>query len=51
MSINYASRRIMEKIGMKFEGTLREDLLKDGVYYDMDHLSILKNEYFTDCKS
>ena len=51
MSINYASRRIMAKIGMKFEGTLREDLLKDGVYYDMDHLSILKNEYFTDCKS
>lgn len=51
MSVNPASRRIMEKIGMKFEGTLRNDLLKDGVYYDMDHLSILKNEYFTDCKS
>lgn len=51
MSMNAASRRIMEKIGMKFEGTMRSELLKDGVYYDIDHLSILRKEYFTDCKS
>lgn len=50
MSINVASRRVMEKIGMKYEGTLRHDLLKDGVYYDIDCLSILKKEYFTDSK-
>ncbi len=48
MSINPASRRVMEKIGMKYEGTLRNELLKDGVYYDLDRLSILKEEYFTD---
>ena len=46
MSCNPASRRVMEKIGMKFEGTLRQDLLKDGIYYDIDRLSILKSEYY-----
>ncbi len=47
MSINPASRRIMEKIGMKFEGTMRSEILKDGIYYDIDRLSILRSEYFT----
>ena len=50
MSVNGASRRIMEKLGMKYEGTLREDLYKDGIYYDLDRLSILKDEYYTICK-
>ncbi len=50
MSINPASRRVMEKLGMKFEGTARAELLKDNKYYDIDHLSILDFEYFTDCK-
>lgn len=50
MSINPASRRVMEKIGMKFEGTARCELLKDGKYYDIDHLAILDFEYFTNCK-
>lgn len=50
MSINPASRRVMEKIGMKFEGTARSELLKDEKYYDIDHLAILDFEYFTDCK-
>ncbi len=48
MSSNTASRRVMEKIGMKFEGTMRNELLKNGVYYNLDRLSILKEEYFTD---
>lgn len=47
MSCNPASRRVMEKIGMKYEGTLRKDLLKDGFYYDIDRLSILKDEYYS----
>ena len=50
MSKNPASRRVMEKLGMTYEGTLRSDLLKDGIYYDIDRLSILKDEYFTNCK-
>ena len=48
MSINKASKRVMEKLGMKYEGTLRNELLKNGVYYDLDRLSILKEEFFTD---
>ncbi len=47
MSINAASRRVMEKLGMKYEGTLRQDLYKDGIFYDLDRLSILKDEYYT----
>lgn len=50
MSCNEASRRVMEKIGMQYEGTLRRELFKDGVFYDIDRLSILREEYFTDCK-
>ena len=50
MSINGASRRVMEKLGMRYEGTLRQDLYKDGMYYDLDRLSILKEEYYTNCK-
>ncbi len=50
MSVNPASRRVMEKLGMKYEGCLREHLFKDGVFYDLDHLSILKDEYSTFCK-
>lgn len=45
LTVNPASRRVMEKIGMTYEGTLRNDLLKDGVYYDIDHLSILRDEF------
>lgn len=47
MSINPASRRVMEKLGMRYEGTGRDELCKDGVYYDVDHLSILQDEYFS----
>ena len=50
MSINHASRRVMEKIGMTYEGTSRNDLLKDGIYYDIDRLSILHDEYFNQKK-
>ena len=46
MSCNPASRRVMEKIGMIYEGTLCQDLFKDGKYYDIDRLSILRSEYY-----
>ena len=47
MSINSPSRRVMEKLGMTYEGTLRKDLYKDGAFYDLDRLSILREEYYT----
>ncbi len=50
MHQNGASRRVMEKLGMHYEGTLRDDLYKDGEYYDLDRLSILEEEYYTFCK-
>lgn len=50
MSSNPASRRVMEKLGMRFEGTMRSEMLKNGTYYDIDRLSILKEEYFTNSK-
>lgn len=51
MSINIASRRVMEKTGFRYEGTSRCSLLKDGYFYDIDHLSILNNEFFTNSNS
>lgn len=42
---NGASRRVMEKSGMKWEGRLRQEFLKEDVYEDMDYLSILASEF------
>lgn len=35
MSTNLASARVMEKIGLKYEATLRQHCLKDGRWIDM----------------
>lgn len=43
---NEVSRRVMEKVGMKFEGIRRESLLNRGVYVDVGYCSILASEYF-----
>ncbi len=43
---NPGSWRIMEKIGMKYEGTLKQHLVKWGVYIDLAYYGILKEEYF-----
>ncbi len=45
MTKNTASRRVMEKLGFLYEGTGRCELLKDGMFYDVDHLALLKNEW------
>lgn len=42
---NLASRRVMEKVGMKFEGVAREALKeKDGSYKDLIYYYVLKEE-------
>lgn len=46
MSCNKASRRVMEKLGFKYEGTIRNELYKDGIYYDIDRLGMLSEDYF-----
>jgi len=42
---NFASRRVQEKNGFQFEGTLRRQILKDGKWVDLWHLSLLREEW------
>ncbi len=44
---NPASGRVMQKIGMKYEGTMREAIQKWGRFEDMVCYAILKSEYNT----
>ncbi|MBP2651714.1 MAG: GCN5-related N-acetyltransferase [Firmicutes bacterium] len=44
-SINIASRRVIEKCGFVYEGTLRDFFYVDGEYVDRLYYSILKNEF------
>lgn len=43
---NDASRRVMEKVGMKFEGIKREGMLIKGNFRDIGVCSILKDEFY-----
>jgi len=45
LAINPASGRVMEKIGMKREGCLREHITKDGQLHDLVEYGILRSEY------
>ncbi len=45
-SINIPSRRVIEKCGFHYEGTLRDFFYMDGKYVDRLYYSILENEYF-----
>ena len=42
---NTASRRVMDKLGMKFEGVARSAMLVHGVYRDIGTCAILAAEY------
>ena len=42
---NPASRRVMEKAGMTYEGTYRQNVLKWGEFVDVGMCSILRSEY------
>lgn len=42
---NPASGRVMQKAGMKFEGTMRQHILKWGEFVDVVSYSILRSEY------
>jgi ribosomal-protein-alanine N-acetyltransferase len=45
-SRNPASGRVMQKIGMRHEGTLRQDVIKWGRPEDIELYAILRQEYF-----
>lgn len=42
---NPASRRVLEKAGMAFEGRFKQEFFMDGAYEDMDYLAVLKSEF------
>ncbi len=48
---NDASRQVMEKLGMKFEGIRREGMLIKGIYRDIGTYSVLKKEYLKKLQS
>ena len=35
MTENAASRRVLDKLGFEFEGVARQEIMKDGVFYDV----------------
>lgn len=41
---NPASRRVLEKVGMAFEGRFKQEFLVDGAYEDIDYLTLLKQD-------
>lgn len=44
-SSNIASGKVMEKIGMKQEGILKEHIIKEGKYTDLVYYGILEKEF------
>lgn len=42
---NPASGKVMSKLGMKYEGTLRQHAIKWGKYEDLVYYGLLKDEY------
>ncbi|PKG22774.1 GNAT family N-acetyltransferase [Niallia nealsonii] len=44
---NKASEKVMQKAGMKYEGTIRKGILLKGKHQDMQLYSILKEEFST----
>ncbi len=45
-SINIPSKRVIEKCGFHFEGTLRDFFYMNGEYVDRLYYSVLESEYF-----
>lgn len=42
---NPGSFRILEKIGMTYEGTLKQHVIREGNYYDLAYYGILKENF------
>ncbi len=43
---NIGSERVMQKIGMSYEGTIRKGLFSKGKHHDLKLYSILDEEFF-----
>lgn len=44
---NPASGKVMQKLGMSYEGTLRQEMFSEGVFVDLAVYGLLKSEYST----
>jgi ribosomal-protein-alanine N-acetyltransferase len=44
MAVNPASGKVMLKNGMKHEGTLRQEIYKDGAFHDLEVYGLLRGE-------
>jgi RimJ/RimL family protein N-acetyltransferase len=44
MACNPASGRVMQKAGMKFEGTLADEVFKDGQFHSLHVYGIINSE-------
>lgn len=42
---NASSRRVLDKLGFTFEGVARQEIMKDGVFYDVAHYGLLCEDY------
>ena len=49
-TINAPSKRVIEKCGFTYEGTLRDYFCMDGVYVGRLYFSILRSEYEQNCR-
>lgn len=45
MSKNKGSGKVLEKVGLRYEGTLKEDILRWKKYEDVDIYGVLKRDY------
>ncbi|MCP3033624.1 GNAT family N-acetyltransferase, partial [Halobacillus sp. A1] len=45
MSKNKASGKVMQKVGLQYEGTLKQDILRWDEYVDVDVFGLLKEDY------
>lgn len=46
MTKNQASVQVMKKLGMTYEGTFPQHVLKWGVYEDLDYYGMVRSDYF-----
>lgn len=46
MEINAGSWKVMEKVGMKYEGTRKQDVVKNGLPMDLRSYAIIREEFY-----
>jgi len=45
LAVNLGSARVMQKLGMQFEGSARAKILHKDAYLDMEYYAILRDEF------